>query len=44
VYCASETGYLEKMIAVQGGKDLTIVESICQCANDEICTFELHWH
>ena len=43
-YCASETGYLEEVIAIHGGKDVTIMESSCQCANDEICTFELHWH
>ena len=44
VYCASETGYLEEVIAIHGGKEVTILESACQCANDEICTFELHWH
>jgi predicted hydrocarbon binding protein len=43
-YCASESGYLEEVIAIHGGKDATIVESTCQCANDAICTFELQWH
>jgi predicted hydrocarbon binding protein len=44
VYCGSEVGYLEEVIAIHGGKDVTIMESTCQCASDEICTFELHWH
>ena len=43
-YCASEAGYLEEVIAIHGGKDMRIMESTCQCANDEICTFELQWH
>lgn len=44
VYCASEAGYLEEVITIHGGKDVSIMESTCQCANDEICTFELFWH
>lgn len=43
-YCASEAGYLEEVIAIHGGKDASIMESTCLCANDELCTFELHWH
>lgn len=44
IYCASETGYLEKVIAIHGGRDGRVVESACQCAKDNMCTFELHWH
>jgi len=44
VYCASETGYLEKVIAIHGGKDARILESACQCVKDDRCTFEMHWH
>ncbi|HVR37947.1 MAG TPA: hypothetical protein VMU84_02555 [Thermoanaerobaculia bacterium] len=44
VYCASEAGYLEEVIAIHGGKEATIFESTCLCANDPLCTFELHWH
>lgn len=43
-YCASETGYLEQVIAIYGGTDARISESTCQCAHDPLCTFELHWH
>ena len=42
-YCASEAGYLEQVIAAHGGKAATVVESACQCANDDRCTFELRW-
>ena len=44
VYCSSETGYLEQVITMHGGKDPRISESSCQCANDALCTFELQWH
>ncbi|HEV7768266.1 MAG TPA: hypothetical protein VGQ76_24920 [Thermoanaerobaculia bacterium] len=43
-YCTSETGYLEEVIAMHGGKDPRIAESTCQCGGDAVCTFELHWH
>ena len=43
-YCASEAGYLEEVIAIHGGKEVTIMESSCICAHDAQCTFELHWH
>ena len=42
-YCASEAGYLEQVIATHGGKDGKVVESTCQCAGDDRCTFELRW-
>lgn len=43
-YCASETGYLEQVIATHGGTSATIKEIACQCAGDDRCTFELKWH
>jgi uncharacterized protein (TIGR02265 family) len=43
VYCASEAGYLEQVIATHGGKAASVTESACQCANDDRCTFELRW-
>jgi hypothetical protein len=43
-YCASETGYLEQVVAMHGGTSARISESTCRCANDALCTFELHWH
>lgn len=42
-YCASEAGYLEQVIAIHGGSAPHISESTCQCANDALCTFEVHW-
>lgn len=42
-YCSSEVGYLEEVIVMHGGKEPHIAESSCQCTNDAICTFELHW-
>jgi hypothetical protein len=42
-YCTSEAGYLEQVIAIHGGTAPRIAESTCQCANDELCTFELLW-
>lgn len=44
VYCASETGYLEQVIATHGGTAASVTESACQCAGDDRCTFELRWH
>lgn len=44
IYCASESGYLEKVIAIHGGKEARIIESACQCSGDSRCTFELRWH
>jgi predicted hydrocarbon binding protein len=44
VYCSSETGYLEQVIATHGGTAASVTESACQCANDDRCTFELRWH
>jgi len=43
VYCASEAGYLEEVIAAHGGTAATVTESACQCANDDHCSFELRW-
>lgn len=43
-YCSSETGYLEQVIAAHGGVNASVVESRCQCASDDRCTFELRWH
>ena len=44
VYCSSETGYLEQVIATHGGTEVTVAESLCQGAGDDRCTFELRWH
>jgi predicted hydrocarbon binding protein len=44
VYCNSEVGYLEQVIATHGGTAATVIESACQCAGDDRCTFELRWH
>ena len=43
-YCSSEAGYLEEVIATHGGTAASVVESACQCASDDRCTFELRWH
>lgn len=43
-YCASETGYLEQVIATHGGTSASVIESTCQCLGDDRCTFELQWH
>jgi predicted hydrocarbon binding protein len=43
-YCASETGYLEQVIATHGGTRAIVSESACRCASDDRCTFELRWH
>lgn len=43
-YCASETGYLEQVIATHGGTSASVSESTCQCLGDDRCTFELQWH
>jgi predicted hydrocarbon binding protein len=43
-YCSSEAGYLEQVIATHGGTSASVTESVCQCANDDRCTFELRWH
>jgi len=43
VYCSSEAGYLEQVIAAHGGAGARVTESACQCANDDRCTFELRW-
>lgn len=42
-YCASETGYLEEVIATHGGKSATVTESACRCIADDRCTFDLAW-
>lgn len=42
-YCASETGYLEQVIATHGGKNVSVTETACQCTGDDRCTFELRW-
>ena len=44
VYCNSEVGYLEQVISTHGGTGATVIESACQCAGDDRCTFELRWH
>lgn len=44
VYCASEAGYLEQVIAAHGGTSASVTESACQCGGDDRCTFELRWH
>lgn len=43
-YCTSEAGYLEQVISTHGGTSVSVVESACQCAGDDRCTFELRWH
>jgi predicted hydrocarbon binding protein len=43
VYCSSEAGYLEQVIATHGGTAASVTESACQCASDDRCTFELRW-
>lgn len=43
-YCASETGYLEQVIATHGGTSASVTESACQATGDDRCTFELRWH
>jgi predicted hydrocarbon binding protein len=43
VYCTSETGYLEQVIATHGGSAANVIESACQCAGEDRCTFELRW-
>jgi hypothetical protein len=43
-YCSSEIGYLEQVIATHGGTKASVMESACQCASDDRCTFELRWH
>jgi predicted hydrocarbon binding protein len=43
VYCSSETGYLEQVIATHGGTAPSVTESACQCMGDDRCTFELRW-
>ena len=42
-YCSSEAGYLEQVIATHGGSAASVIESACQCASDDHCTFELRW-
>ena len=42
-YCASEAGYLEQVIATHAGRETSVTESACQCADDGYCTFELRW-
>ena len=42
-YCSSEAGYLEQVIAAHGGTSVIVTESLCQCAGDDRCTFELRW-
>jgi uncharacterized protein (TIGR02265 family) len=42
-YCASETGYLEQVIATHGGTAVSVSESTCRCVSDDHCTFELRW-
>lgn len=42
-YCESEIGYLEQVVAIHGGTAARISQSTCRCANDPLCTFELHW-
>lgn len=44
VYCSSEAGYLEQVIATHGGTAASVTESACQCAGEDRCTFELRWH
>jgi predicted hydrocarbon binding protein len=43
VYCASEVGYLEQVIATHGGHDAAVTEPACQSAGQDHCTFELRW-
>jgi predicted hydrocarbon binding protein len=43
VYCESEAGYLEQVIATHNGTAASVTESACQCAGDDRCTFELRW-
>lgn len=43
VYCSSETGYLEQVIAAHGGKNASVTEPACLSAGDDRCTFELRW-
>lgn len=44
VYCASGTGYYQgclEFMKVPG--PIRVVETTCQCAGDEACTYELSW-
>lgn len=43
IYCSSEAGYLEQVIAAHGGTAASVTESACQCVKDDHCTFELRW-
>jgi predicted hydrocarbon binding protein len=42
-YCASETGYLEQVLATHGATSATVTEASCQCLGDDRCAFELRW-
>lgn len=44
IYCGSEAGYIEEVIAIHGGTAADVRETSCVCAGDATCTFELMWH
>ena len=43
VYCQSAIGYYEQAIVLHGVKPHLVIETSCQCAGDESCTFEFEW-
>ena len=43
VYCHSAIGYYEQAIVLHGAKPHLVIETTCQCAGDDACTFEMEW-
>jgi predicted hydrocarbon binding protein len=43
VYCASAPGYYTEVISLHGGANVSVTETTCRCAGDDLCTFEMRW-
>jgi predicted hydrocarbon binding protein len=43
VFCASAPGYYAEVISLHGGTRVSVTETTCRCAGDDLCTFEMQW-
>jgi len=43
LYCAGAIGFYRECVTLHGGKDVEVMETECQCAGAEACTFAMAW-
>ena len=43
VFCASALGYYEEALRIMNAGPIVVTETLCQCAGDAMCQYELKW-